>query len=187
MRSSLDKINALLQTKAGRLILAGLLMAGEGSVLSAEATATNSARMQLLAKEVFIRHRGGRPAATGFVTYISDTQPILMHCSGWQDYSDGYDDYSISISKDNGKSWSEPQVKWKSKVLPEGKLRFAEPAAYFDSALQKLIVLIDQTLYPKDKLNVDAEYSLIQEVYDPATDQWATSRSYDSLVSVRPR
>src|SRR6185503_19760955 len=63
-------------------------------------------RMKLLSKEVFLRHQNKRPPATGFVTYISTTRPVLMHCHGWQDYSDGYDDYSISVSHDNGKTWS---------------------------------------------------------------------------------
>src|SRR5262249_31131821 len=104
---------------------------------------TNSARIQLLSKEIFIRHRDGRPPASGFVSYISSTRPILMHCFGWEDYSDGYDDYSIAISEDNGKTWSEPRIKWRSNAVPEGKLRFAEPAAFFDSDKQRLVVLID--------------------------------------------
>lgn len=138
--------------------------------------ATNAARIRLISKEVFLPHRQGRPPCTGFITYISVSQPILMHCFGWQDYSDGYDDYSISISEDNGKTWSEPKVRWKGKIIPEGKLRYAEPAAFFDPDRKKLIVLIDQALYPKDKLNVDTEYTLIQEIYDPATKSWAEPR-----------
>ena len=62
--------------------------------------------MRLLSKEVFIRHQEKRPPAAGFVTYASKTKPILMHCSGWEDYSDGYDDYAVSLSCDNGKTWS---------------------------------------------------------------------------------
>src|SRR6266478_4231121 len=79
--------------------------------------------MKVLSKEVFIRHRDRRPPATGFITYVSKTKPVLMHCHGWQDYSDGYDDYAVSLSYDNGKTWSEEQVRWKSYVVPEGRLR----------------------------------------------------------------
>lgn len=132
--------------------------------------------MKLLAKDVFLRHVNRRPPATGFVTYVSKTEPLLMHCHGWQDYSDGYDDYSVSLSTDNGKTWSPEEVRWKSRTVPEGRIRYAEPAALFDPEKEKLIVVIDKTLYPNDKLNVDAEYTLEVETYDPKTRQWSGRR-----------
>jgi len=85
-------------------------------------------RMKLLSKEVFLRYDGRRPPAAGFITYVSKTQPVLMHCHGWEDYSDGYDDYSVSVSDDNGNSWSAEEVRWKSRLVPEGRIRYAEPA-----------------------------------------------------------
>lgn len=132
--------------------------------------------IRLLAKEVVLRHQNGRPPVSGFVTYVSNTEPVLMHCHGWQDYSDGYDDYSVSLSYDNGKTWSPDEVRWKSRVIPEGRIRFAEPAAFFDADKEKLIVITDQTLHPNDKLNVDADYSLVVETYDPKTRQWSDRR-----------
>jgi hypothetical protein len=142
-----------------------------------ESTASKLAnRPKLLLKEVFIRHANGRPAVTGFITYISKTQPVLMHCFGREDYSDGYDDYAVQISADNGRTWSKPEVRWKSTVVPEGRMRYAEPAAFFDPDKEKLIVLIDHTLYPKDKLNVDTEYGLELNIYDPAKGQWTERR-----------
>ena len=39
-------------------------------------------RPKLLAKEVFLRHDHGRPVASGFICYVSKTQPVLMHCFG---------------------------------------------------------------------------------------------------------
>jgi hypothetical protein len=130
----------------------------------------------LLAKEVFIRHRDKRPVATGFVTYVSKTEPVLMHCHGWEDYSDGYDDYAVCVSRDNGQTWSEPEVRWKSTVTPEGRLRYAEPAAFSDPDKGKLIVLTDRVLYPKDKLNVDADYTLVLDMYDARTGRWSERR-----------
>jgi len=147
------------------------------SVIAAESAAPKIAnRPKLLSKEVFIRHDKGRPAVTGFITYISKTQPVLMHCFGREDYSDGYDDYAVQVSTDNGRTWSKPEVRWKSTVVPEGRMRYAEPAAFFDPDQQKLIVLIDHTLYPKDKLNVDTEYGLELNLYDPAKGQWTERR-----------
>jgi len=132
--------------------------------------------MKLLSKEVFIRQQNNRPPVTGFITYISKTKPTLMHCHGWVDYSDGYDDYAISISSDNGKTWTPEEVRWKSSVVPEGRMRYAEPAAFFDADRDKLIMLIDHTLYPKDKLNVDTDYGLELNVYDARKRKWIERR-----------
>jgi hypothetical protein len=131
---------------------------------------------KLLAKEVFLRHEERRPVATGFITYVSATKPVLMHCFGRQDYSDGYDDYAIQLSTDNGRTWSKPDIRWKSSAVPEGRMRYAEPAAWFDPDKQKLIVLIDHTLHPKDKLNVDTDYGLELNIYDPAKNEWTERR-----------
>ena len=146
------------------------IQAGQAGV--PQASDPTEARPKLLSKEVFIRHRNGRPPVTGFVTYIHATKPILMHCFGWEDYSDGYDNYALSVSRDNGKTWSKPEVRWSSSVVPEGRMRYAEPAAFFDADRGKLIVLIDHTLYPKDKLNVDTEYGLELNIYDTRRNKW---------------
>ena len=129
--------------------------------------------MSLLSKEVFLHHKDGRPPATGFITYIDGKRPMLMHCHGWEQYSDGYDDYAVSISADNGRTWSKEEVRWKSEVTPEGRIRYAEPAAFYDKDTNKLVVLTDRVLYPKDKLNVDADYTLVLDVFDPNTRRWS--------------
>jgi len=162
----------LIVTIISLAVTASVLNAGE---VAAPATAIRL-RPKLLSKEIFIRHENGRPTASGFVTYIHPTKPILMHCFGREDYSDGYDDYAVSLSRDNGKTWSKPEVRWKSRIVPEGKMRYAEPAAFFDAERGKLIVLIDHTLYPKDKLNVDTEYGLELNVFDTRREKWTEQR-----------
>jgi hypothetical protein len=152
------------------------LTAALNQTISGAVGAPTPSHPTLLAKEVFMRHENGRPAATGFVTYVSNSKPVLMHCFGRQDYSDGYDDFAIQVSTDNGKTWSKPEIRWKSSAIPEGRMRYAEPAAYFDSEKQKLIVLIDHTLHPKDKLNVDTDYGLELNIYDPAKRKWTERR-----------
>jgi len=129
--------------------------------------------MRLLSKELLIEHGDKRPVATGFVTYVSTTRPVLMHCFGWEDYSDGYDDYAVETSEDNGHTWTAPRVHWTSTRVPEGKMRFAEPAAFFDPDHQQLIVLTDRSLHPKEKLDVDQTYSLVMDTYDPAGQTWS--------------
>ncbi|NLC58858.1 MAG: exo-alpha-sialidase [Armatimonadetes bacterium] len=129
--------------------------------------------MRLLEKELLLRHQERRPVATGFVTYVSATAPVLMHCYGWEDYSDGYDDYAVMLSRDNGQTWSKPEVRWRSEVVPEGRIRYAEPAAFFDADTGKLIVLTDRVLYPQDTLDVDHAYTLVLDIYDAATETWS--------------
>jgi sialidase-1 len=138
--------------------------------------AGKAGRMQLLSKEVFIRHRDHRAPAAGFVSYVGKTQPVLMHCHGWEDFSDGYDDYAVSVSEDNGRTWSPEEVRWKSVATPAGRIRYGEPAAFFDAEKEKLIVLVDKILYPKDKLNVDGDYALTMDVYDPKERRWSERR-----------
>ncbi len=129
--------------------------------------------MRVLSKERFMTHENGRPVATGFVSYISRDKPILMLRTGREDYSDGYDDYADMISEDNGHTWGEPRLRLKSYEVEEGKMRYAEPAAVFDSDTGKLLVLTDLVLYPHDNLNVDASYNVVFESLDSTTREWS--------------
>jgi hypothetical protein len=135
--------------------------------------------MKLLSREAFARHENGRPVATGFVCYVSPDQPILMHCAGREDYSDGYDDYAVSLSRDNGRSWSEPRTLLKSYTVPEGRIRYAEAAAWFDPDARRLLVISDKVLYPNDALDVDAVYSLVLDTYDADADAWLPQQPVD--------
>lgn len=148
-----------------------------GAAPKVEARAQGRGRMKLLSKEVFFRNQDKRPFAAGFVTYLSATQPLLIHCFGREDYSDGYDDYAVSLSEDNGRTWTEPVVRWRSRVVPEGRFRYGEPAAFFDADQERLMVLINHTLYPNDQFKVDAEHSLELNLYDPARREWTERRA----------
>ena len=141
--------------------------------------AGNSTGMKLLSKEVFIRRKDGRPPLTAFMAYISKTKPVLMHCIAWEDYSDAYDDFSIRISRDNGRTWSPGQMHWKGYDVPEGKMRYCEPAPLFDPDIGKLIVVTDKSLHPKDKLDVDLDYTLVLDIYDPKTGKWSPRKDID--------
>ena len=128
--------------------------------------------MRVLSKEVFARY-DGRPVCTGFVTYVSSAEPVLMHCAGREDYSDAYDDYAYSISRDNGTTWSDPALLLKGYNVEGGRIRFGEPCAFFDSDTNKVIVFYDKSLYPQDTFDADVVMEVVWDVYDPATDQWA--------------
>ena len=161
----------------GPLLLAAMLMTPSPASAADTTHAKQVPRMpRLVSKEVFLPRHDHQAHVTGFVTYVSKSKLLLMHCSGRIDNSDTYDDYAVRTSGDNGRTWSLPEVRWKSSVLPTGRLRYAEPAAFFDLDREKLIVLIDRMFYPKDKVNVDTEYSLELNVYDPATEKWEPRR-----------
>jgi hypothetical protein len=145
------------------------------SLILPVAAGKGAASIRVISKEVFIKKRV-RPVCTGFVTYIHKTKPVLMHCYGFEDYSDGYDDYSYQISRDNGKTWSAPILRWKSEQVKEGRIRYGEPAAYYDSDKDRLIVLTDRTLYPKDSLDHNQVAEVVMDVYDPAADRWLERR-----------
>lgn len=128
--------------------------------------------MKVLAAERFRSHVKGRPVVNGFLSYIHRTQPELMLCTGYEDYSDGYDDFELSLSRDNGRTWSEPQPWLRGRPVQGGRLRYAEPAALFDEDTGKLVVLVDENLYPDDKLDTDSPIKVMQTIYDPATGSW---------------
>ncbi|MBM3263475.1 MAG: exo-alpha-sialidase [candidate division Zixibacteria bacterium] len=135
--------------------------------------------MRLLSTEVFCPHKDGRPVVNGFLTYISTTDPVLMLCTGYEDYSDAYDDFSIRISEDNGRTWSDPTPWLSGRNTPDGRMRYAEPGAFFDRNTGKLIVLVDENFYPNDTLDVDGVCRVVQAIYDPATATWTGPISLD--------
>ena len=143
--------------------------------------------MKLLSKELILRFQGGRDVVPGFVAYVSRTEPVLMHCYGWQDYSDAYDDYSITMSRDNGRTWSEPYLHWKGRIEAEGKVRYGEPAVFFDPDTEKLLAVADRTLYPDDHLDVDREGSIVEETYDPTGNSWSERKQITVGYEKTPR
>jgi len=106
----------------------------------------------------------GRPVMPCFITYISNEKPILIHRYCREDYSDGYDDFVDIFSYDNGKTWTEPVLHFKSKITPEGKIRYSESAGFFDPDIKKLLTITDRKLYPEDKLDVDIPWNVFLEI-----------------------
>ena len=142
--------------------------------------------MKLLSSELFRAHDNGRPVVNGFVTYISSEEPVIMLRTGFQDYSDAYDDFSDSISYDNGRTWSDPVPRLKGHEVSGGKVRYSEPSALFDRDRGKLLVVVNRRLHPDDKLDVDAAFTLVLDTYDPALGKWSgpTSLEFDQPYGV---
>jgi hypothetical protein len=135
--------------------------------------------MKLLSAERFRTHVKGRPVVNGFLSYIHAQKPHLMLCTGYEDYSDGYDDFELSLSTDNGRTWTPPRPWLRGRPAPGGRLRYAEPAAFFDEEKGRLVVLVDENLYPDDRLDTDSPIKLIHTTYDPAADAWTPLRHLD--------
>lgn len=129
--------------------------------------------MKLLSREVFRKHDNGRPVVNGFVSYISNDAPVIMLRTGYEDYSDAYDDFSDSISYDNGRTWTDPELRLKGYDIEGGKVRYAEPAAFFDLDTGKLVVLVYRNFYPNDTLNIDGICEVAFDSYDPEAKRWA--------------
>jgi len=127
--------------------------------------------MRLLSKEVFIKCQNGRPVFPGFVSYISASEPLLMHRSGWVDDSDTYDDFADRFSSDNGVTWSEPQMKQQSYKVPGGLMRYAENACFFDKDTGKLLTFCSRAIYP-DQPDTDLIFELTADAYDPVSKKW---------------
>jgi hypothetical protein len=128
--------------------------------------------MHLISKEVFIPGRDGRPVFPGFVSYVSATEPVVIHRSGWVDESDSYDDFADSFSHDNGATWGAPVMKLRSHLVPEGRIRYAENACFCDRDSGKLLTFCSRGLYRGDRIEVDTLFEVTWDEHDPATGLW---------------
>lgn len=128
--------------------------------------------MKLLSKEVFVPGHDGRPVFPGFVSYLSATEPTLIHRYGWVDSSDTYDDFGDCFSHDNGATWSEPALKLRSHRVPEGRVRYAENSCFFDPGTGRLLTLCSRALYRGDEIRIDTIFEVVWDELDPATGQW---------------
>jgi hypothetical protein len=129
---------------------------------------------KLVSKEIILPRQGTRPPLNGFYSYVGPA--TLIRCIGWIDDSDTYDDYAVSFSRDGGKTWGPEEIRWKSVAVPGGKMRFHEPAAFFDPAAEKLFVLTDKHFYPNDKDNDGIDWELVLDTYDARTGTWSERR-----------
>ncbi len=128
--------------------------------------------MELHEKAVWVRCRDGRPVFPGFVRYVSATEPVLMHRYGWVDTSDSYDDFADCLSYDNGRTWTEPVPRLRSRRTATGRIRYAENAAWFDEATGRLLTFCSRGFYPNDEVGVDERFEVVTDEYDPATGTW---------------
>ena len=131
--------------------------------------------MRLVAKELFLpTDAHGRPVVSGFVSYISQEQPFMMLCYGRYDESDSYDDYVRVTSRDNGRTWSEQTVWLRSETVGKGRMRYAEPAAFFDAETGTLITMVKKGVYPTDAADDAKEvtWNLEAHLYDTHRGEW---------------
>jgi hypothetical protein len=128
-------------------------LASSATMLDAQAKSTLAPGLHLRAKDVFVPSKNGTGVFPGFITYIHKRKKHLLHRYGWVDASDTYDNFHESISKDNGKTWSEPELVLKSIPVDGGLIRYIENAAYFDQDRGELITFVSKFFYPDGKFD----------------------------------
>ena len=149
----------------GALATSGGLWAGCQTPLTARRQ--ENCGLRLISKEIFIPTQDGSGVFPGFITYIHQRKNILLHRFGWVDASDTYDNFHDSISRDNGKTWSEPVLKLKSHTVEGGRIRYCENTGFLDTDTGKLITAVSKFFYPNDSFNQDVPRQLEVNVYDP--------------------
>ncbi|MCM8764674.1 MAG: hypothetical protein NC830_04885, partial [Candidatus Omnitrophica bacterium] len=114
----------------------------------------------------------GRPVFPGFVSYIHESEPLIIHRYGRLDFSDGYDDFCDSFSQDNGKTFSNPILRLKSYKSGEKIIRYAENACFFDKDRKKLFTFMSKRTYINNRIEVDGPSCVVYDVFDFEKRQW---------------
>ena len=128
--------------------------------------------MKCIAKDRIIPFKQ-RPVFPGFITYISNNEPILLHRYGYVDASDTYDNFGDQISHDNGKTWSERVMRHSSELMEGRRLRITENAMLLDPDTGKLLGFTAKRIYrEKETYATSCGHRVEVTQYDPKTDSW---------------
>jgi len=106
---------------------------------------------RVVARDLFLPPLGGRGVFPGPVGYTRADAAALSYLYGRVDHSDAYDDYVEIVSDDNGRTWSDPVLRFRGEPAPGGRLRWCEPAAFFDADTGLRVGVIKRALYPDDR------------------------------------
>jgi hypothetical protein len=98
------------------------------------------------------------------------------------DASDTYDDFADSLSHDNGRTWSVPRPALRSRETPEGRLRYAENACFFDSERERLFAFACRALDPRGHHDPDRVWEAVHDEYDPSSGAWRCERKLDVAI-----
>ncbi|MBN1555814.1 MAG: exo-alpha-sialidase [Phycisphaerae bacterium] len=128
--------------------------------------------MKCISKEL-VRSFHERPVFAGFATYAGNDNSLLIHRYGFVDASDTYDDFSDCISRDNGKTWSEPILRQHSVPVEGGRLRWVENAAFYDEDADELLSFTGKRVF-RDEETLASRIAWVVEIcrYHPDTNSW---------------
>ena len=127
--------------------------------------------MQLLSRDIFLTQGGGpRGLMPGSVTYLSPTANHLLFRYAWESDSDAYDDWSEMISRDNGRTWSDPVVRHQGHDVEGGRIYVSENVSWLDPATGKVLTVFDSGFREGSEGMEKVRWSLQFLEYDPATD-----------------
>ncbi len=95
--------------------------------------------MKLTDKRTIMSHGPDRAPLCGFVSYVHPTEPVLLRRIGWEVSNDIHDDFSDAVSRDNGRTWSEPRPALRSIPVEGGVICHTENAALYLPDCHRLI------------------------------------------------
>jgi len=138
--------------------------------------------VKLLEKKTLVSHLPDRAPLCGFVTYIDPDEPVLLRRMGWEIGNDIHDEFTDSVSHDNGRTWSEP---WKSlgiTPVPGGYMVHTENAVLYHPERNLLLHFTNDKFEP-DLREYDGNYSA--QIHITAGEPLAVSRgtASDSFAS----
>ena len=104
--------------------------------------------MQVLEKNVVAQHQPGRAPLCAGISYIHPQQPVVLRRLGWEVSDDVHDEFSDSISEDNGQTWSEPWPSLRSTPVPGGFIVHSDSAFLYLAERDQLLHLTNDKLEP---------------------------------------
>lgn len=133
-------------------------------------------------KELFLDvDKSGRPVFPGFISYIDEMKPFLIHRYGRLDFSDGYDDFCDSFSYDNGKIWTEPVLMLKGYRERDKFIRYAENACFFEGKRKKLFTFASKRTYLLgNQIEVDGPSFVVCNVLDVERNKWCGEKKIEN-------
>ncbi len=136
--------------------------------------------MKLLSREVFVEQGGGpRGLMPGSAVYFSPTQNHLLFRYAWESDSDAYDDWTEMLSLDNGRTWSEPQVRLSSTPVEGGHQVYSENATFLDPHTGAIWLFVDRCFRPEGREMHLVRWEVEFARYDPRTGEYRRTQRSD--------
>ena len=126
--------------------------------------------------------RGG--IVNGDVSYTSSKTLELIQSYGIALKSDTYDYFYERTSPDNGRTWTEPRLIFKSKRTKNGVIRYSGITYFLDQDRNILVRFYGEGFYPNDN-PIKALWDVYYQIYNRNSKSWSKSESITENVLKR--